>query len=237
MRFKGSHNYMVMAMGSFAKWPWGVLHIMGHEVVPRPCKNCDWLLNSSRDHFGSHQGTNVRVTTEFEVPKRHILRPTLFTYMVQHVLHWERQKRCYGEKRQGPMVEKCCHYKFWIYIWKEKMKTREDKRMVKLEFFKTTIFGHILKKWAHSLFGAWSFLLVHIQYTPSENSKGFVNWICLGIGAWKLDQWIGPWKRPSSMVWLHGPRCLRNHHRKMWFQLLYSLQVYRLFHDHPEVIV
>ena len=37
------------------------------------------------------------------------------------------------------------------------MKTREDKRMVKLEFylFKIAFLRHILKKSAHPLFGAW----------------------------------------------------------------------------------
>jgi hypothetical protein len=29
---------------------------MDREVAPRPCKICDWLLNSSWDHFGLHQG-------------------------------------------------------------------------------------------------------------------------------------------------------------------------------------
>jgi hypothetical protein len=52
---------------------------MDHEIVPRPCKLCDWLLNSYKDHFGLHQGKNVRVTMEFEVSKRRILRP-MFIY-------------------------------------------------------------------------------------------------------------------------------------------------------------
>ena len=51
---------------------------------------------------------NVKVAMEFKVPKRHILRPTLSTNMVQHILWWERQDRCYGRKRQGPMAKK--HY-------------------------------------------------------------------------------------------------------------------------------
>ena len=46
------------------------------------------------------------------------------------------------------------------------MRTREDKRMVKLG--RKFSFGYILKKSAHSFFGAWSFLLVHIWLTPSE---------------------------------------------------------------------
>ena len=29
---------------------------MNNEVVPRPCKICGWLLNSSRNHFDLHQG-------------------------------------------------------------------------------------------------------------------------------------------------------------------------------------
>ena len=71
---------------------------MDHEVVPRACKICDWLLNSSRDHFGLYQGKNDRVTVEFEVPKGHLLRPTLSTDMVQRVLWWERQKGHYGKE-------------------------------------------------------------------------------------------------------------------------------------------
>jgi hypothetical protein len=39
------------------------------------CKSVDWLLNSSQDHCGLHQGKNGRVTMEVEVPKWHILSP------------------------------------------------------------------------------------------------------------------------------------------------------------------
>jgi hypothetical protein len=44
------------------------------------------------------------------------------------------------------------------------MRTREDKRMVKLDFI-VFAFGHILKKSTYSFFGAWSFLLVHVRLT------------------------------------------------------------------------
>ena len=57
------------------------------------------------------------------------------------------------------------------------MKTRKDKRMIKLEFFffKTALFKHIFKKPTHPHFGAWSFLLVHIWFTPSSKGpKAFV---------------------------------------------------------------
>ena len=61
----------------------GCLHHV-HEVIPRPCTICDWLLNLSYDHFSLHQAKkNVRVTMEFKVPNKHILRPTLSTNMVQ----------------------------------------------------------------------------------------------------------------------------------------------------------
>ena len=40
------------------------------------------------------EGRNVRVTMEFEIPERHVLRPTLSTDMIQWILRWERQKRC-----------------------------------------------------------------------------------------------------------------------------------------------
>jgi hypothetical protein len=71
---------------------------MDHEIVLRPYRICDWLLNSSRVHFGLHLGKNVRVTMKFEVPKRHILKPTLSTDMIQRGL------RCRG--KIGAMVEK-----------------------------------------------------------------------------------------------------------------------------------
>ena len=66
-----------------------------------------------------------------------------------------------------------CNLLFNEYIFgEEKMRTREDKRMVKHESFKTSRSGHILKdKLAHSLFGAWSFPLVHIRFTSNEGPQ------------------------------------------------------------------
>ena len=56
------------------------------------------------------------------------------------------------------------------------MKTREDIRIVQLEFFKTVFFGHILKnEHIHFLVhghSSWS----HIRFTISEGSKAFVNY-------------------------------------------------------------
>jgi hypothetical protein len=53
---------------------------MDHEVVPRPCEVCDWLLNSSGVHFDLYQGNNVRLTMEFEVPQK--------TNFTAYIIHW-----------------------------------------------------------------------------------------------------------------------------------------------------
>jgi hypothetical protein len=76
-----------------------------------------WTMKSSQgpvkswDHFGLHEGQNARVTMEFEIPKRHSLRPTLFSYVVWWILRWERQKRHSSREKQGPMAKKCCYNK------------------------------------------------------------------------------------------------------------------------------
>ena len=58
------------------------------------------------------------------------------------------------------------------------MKTSEWSNLVYfiLFYFKQPFLGHILKKNRHIHFlGAWSFLLIHIRFTPNEGPKGFVN--------------------------------------------------------------
>jgi hypothetical protein len=59
---------------------------------------------------------------EFEVHKRHILRPTLSIDIVQWVLQWERQRGALVEKRQGPMAYKYDYNIFlMIFLGEEKM--------------------------------------------------------------------------------------------------------------------
>ena len=146
----------------------GDVYTMDHEVVPRPCKIFNWLLNSSRDYFGLHQEKNVRVTMEFKVPESHIVRSTLSSDMVQRILRWERQKKCSSRKSQGPMAKKCCFNKIWMNFFRgEKTKTREDKRMVKLDylFLKNSFCGHILK---NNTFFFWCMVIPlrpHLVYT------------------------------------------------------------------------
>jgi hypothetical protein len=54
------------------------------------------------------------------------------------------------------------------------MKTREFFNFFNFSSSETTFFEHILKKSTHSFFGAWSFLLVHIWFTPSEEPKDII---------------------------------------------------------------
>jgi hypothetical protein len=84
------------------------------------------------------------------------------------------------EKGRGPMVENYCYNNsFMIFFFRgreDKDKRRQENGQTWILFlFKTALFGHMLKKSAHSFFGAWSFLLVHVWFTPSEGPKGFVN--------------------------------------------------------------
>ena len=131
---------------------------------------CDWLLNSSWDHLGLHQGKMVRGTMEFELPKRHISRPTLSSNMVQRVLLRERQKRCSSRKRQGPMAEKCCYNKILMnFFWRRE---DEDKRrqvngqtcfFFFFSFQNYPFWTYARKKSAHSLLSARSFLLIQLD--------------------------------------------------------------------------
>ena len=146
---------------------------------------------------------------KFEAPKWNIITPALSTNMLQHVLQWERQKRCSSRKNKGPWHKNIVMTNFlWASFW---VKGYEDKRRQNIVhtwfLLKTALFGHILKKSSHSLLHAWSLLLIHIWLTPSEGPKSFVNWFLK-----KSDQEKGTIKsdhekKPSSMVQLHGSLC------------------------------
>jgi hypothetical protein len=143
---------------------------MDHEVVPRSCKICDWLLNLFRDHFSLHQGKKIRVTMKFEFPKRYFLRPTLSTDIVQWVLWWERQKRCSSRKRKGAMWnEVLLIYIWWIVFWGRE---DEDKRTVQLEIlFKNCPFWTYIEGNQHIHFlcmviPRWSTFGLHLVRGP-----------------------------------------------------------------------
>jgi len=97
---------------------------------------------------------NVRVTMEFEISKRHTLKPTLFTIMVQQVLWWERQQRCYDRKRQGSLARNIVIINTnEIILGKKNEDKRRQTNWSNLIFLKL-LFLNIFKKIpAHSLFG------------------------------------------------------------------------------------
>jgi hypothetical protein len=63
-------------------WNWDAWYKL-HEVVPRPCKICDWLLNSSWDHIGLYQGKKTQSDYWVRTLQKTNLRPTLYNDMVQ----------------------------------------------------------------------------------------------------------------------------------------------------------
>jgi hypothetical protein len=74
----------------------GVVYAMDHEVIPRPCKICVWLLNlsSSWDHFGLHQGRKCQSDHGVRDPQKTYLR----TYF--YPLTWS-NKFCGGRGKRG----------------------------------------------------------------------------------------------------------------------------------------
>ena len=93
---------------------------MDREVVPKPCKICDWMLNSSWEHFGLHQGKKMsRWSWSLRFPKDIFKGP-------HYLLTWS-NKFCAGRGKRGALVDKCkgpCQknvviINFWwkIYLW------------------------------------------------------------------------------------------------------------------------
>ena len=122
--------------------------------------------------------------------------------MIQRVLWWETQKRCSSRKKQGPMTEEWCYNKI-LMNFLISGKTREDKRMVKLDFFSFQNFPfwtYMKKKPTHAFLGAWSFLFIQIWFTPSEGPKFSANWFIRKLDV-KAGHEVGLWK----MIFFNGP--------------------------------
>ena len=156
---------------------------MDHEVVPRPCKICDWLLDFSWDHFGLHQG---RKKKKLEQPWS--MRSSKYIFEgPRYLLTWsnkfcgvKRQKRRSTRKRQRHIAEKCCGNIFFDEIFSGKRRRRQEKTkewsnlMIFFPFQNCPFWTYISKIPTYSLFGAWSLLLAHIRFPLSEEPKSFV---------------------------------------------------------------
>ena len=150
-------------------------------VVPRPYKFFDWMLNSSLDLFGLHQGKKIRVTMKFEVFKRHIVMPTLPTNMVHWVLWWERQKRCSGRKKnKSPwqqIIDKLFNESFVEWIFRllfpnERFIENWRRRQMKTKEWSTLNFSKISFFWTYitkiNTFTFWCMVIpigLHSVYT------------------------------------------------------------------------
>jgi hypothetical protein len=127
----------------------GAVHTMDHEVIPWPCKICDWLLNSSQDHFNLHQ--------EKKMPEWSWVRGSQLETYFQGLCYsptWcngfcggRGESGAMVEKGKGPWQKKIVMIKFyWFFILfylgggegQDK-----DKRMVKLDFFFLPIFSFL----------------------------------------------------------------------------------------------
>ena len=152
----------------------------------------------------------VKVTMMFKIPKRRNLGPTLTTNMIQHGFAvGEAKEALYKRKRQaGTTTNKCRHNKPWPKCFLEKRKRRKEKTREWSNFLfslslslspKITLFWTYIKHTnTLTLLVHGPFLLVHIQFSPNEEPKDFVNWFFKKTRPWKLDHS----KRPSSIV--HG---------------------------------
>ena len=173
----------------------GSCYTTHHEVVPRPYKICDWLLKSSRDHFGLHQRKQTSQSImEFELPKRHILRPTLSTDMVQRVLMGERQKGALVETCKDPWHKMNVNIRFeWFFSWEEKRTqwNRKEWSSSIFFFFQICPFWTYIKKF--NTFTFWCVVIPlspHSIYTYWGGPKGFVNGFFekLDHGSWTMGR-------------------------------------------------
>ena len=96
------------------------------------------------------ENMSIRVIMEFEVPKRHILRSTLSTVMVQRVLRWEGERGALVEKSKGPWHSNIVTLIFWWnFFWgKRRWRQENTKECSNLNLFfiyfsKIAIYGHI----------------------------------------------------------------------------------------------
>ena len=75
------------------------VYSMDHEVVPRPCKICDWLLNLSWDYFGLHQGQKCQ--------SDHGSRGFQKTCFRAYIIHWHGPSDfAAGVAKRGALIEK-----------------------------------------------------------------------------------------------------------------------------------
>ena len=130
-------------------------------------------------------------TTRTQHKNDHGVQGPQKTYFKAYIIHWH-CSTCFavGKTKKGAMVEesKCPWQRilFLLTIFLEKRRWRQKNGQNFIHFTKSPFWTFIKKKVSHSFLGARSLLLVHIQLTPSEGPKGFVNYFFQEIGPWKM---------------------------------------------------
>ena len=83
---------------------------MDHEVLPRSCKICDWLLTSSHNHFGLHQGKKCQSDHGVQGPaKTHFKAYTIHRHGPTQFCDGRGKRGVMVEQTQGPTAKKYCY--------------------------------------------------------------------------------------------------------------------------------
>ena len=129
----------------------GVVYIMENEVIPCSFNTCDWLLNSSRGHFGLHQEKKM-----WEWPWN-LRSPKGLISSLHYLLAWSNAFSRFI--CQGTMAKRChfniCNYVFWgsnVAIITRKEGKKKGRRSNMKKNLKTT-FLDIPSKISTSAFG------------------------------------------------------------------------------------
>ena len=80
-----------------------------------------------------------------------------------------------------------------MYLGQEKLKRREAKRVITLESLSNRPFSTYLKKISTFTFGAWSFLVVHIRFTPSSLCVKTKSWWSISICTRRMQRFVDWW--------------------------------------------
>ena len=151
-------------------------YIVQHEVIFCSSKICDWSLNSSPDHLGSHQRNNVKVSMELDVLKRPIFRSTLSIVIIQQVLGVRKAKvvLLLQKSRDHPRemsFQSLFLFRPNIFVFKRREGKKRGEGKTWRKGTQICPFGHIIQRSAHPLLGAWSLFLVNVQFTSSDEPK------------------------------------------------------------------
>ena len=135
-------------------------------------------------------------TMELDIPTRFIFSVTLSNVMVQHVLHWERQRRLSCCKHQRTMAKKC----FFLYSFVKhshnynRRRRREGQTRRKLP--KLSILDKYIEKHfrflVHGHF-SWSTFILHLLMGPKALIFFYDRIMKKGLWSVTIEKWPSTW--------------------------------------------